>query len=330
MRSIWRTLDRRTSAAVAAACLAVGLFGVSYGASTIAAGFPVWMPIVAAVTVLAGGSELLFFGIVAAGGSPLAAVVAGLLLNARHLPYGLAAPDVFGHGWRRLLGIHVLNDESVAFATAPGARERKRAAYWACGIGVALCWPLGATLGAALGSLVPDTSALGLDAVFPVILLALLLPALRDRATLRPVLAGAGLAVAIAPFVPAGLPVLIALIGLVLASRPVKPSDSAAAQPESVGGVGHAEVDAAGATPQRVPEAGYAEADAPDATALAAPQALRSARHANVGARGVVSAVDDGCVAGIGAAGACVLPGGWVAADSDCCPAAAFSRGGAS
>lgn len=326
MRSIWRTLDRRTAAAVAAACLAVGLFGVSYGASTIAAGFPVWMPIVAAVTVLAGGSELLFFGIVAAGGSPLAAVVAGLLLNARHLPYGLAAPDVFGHGWRRLLGIHVLNDESVAFATAPGARERKRAAYWACGIGVALCWPLGATLGAALGSLVPDTSALGLDAVFPVILLTLLLPALRDRATLRPVLAGAGLAVAIAPFVPAGLPVLIALIGLVLASRPAKPSDSSAAQPESVGGVGHAEVDAAGATPQRVPEAGYAEADAPDATTLATAQAVRSARHANVGAGGAVSAVDDGCVAGVGAAGASV----WVAADSDCCPPAAFSRGGAS
>lgn len=231
MRSIWRTLDRRTVTAVAAACLAVGLFGVSYGASTIAAGFPVWMPIVMAVTVLAGGSELLFFGIVAAGGSPLAAVVAGLLLNARHLPYGLSAPEVFGRGWKRVLGIHVLNDESVAFATAPGDQERKRAAYWACGIGVALSWPLGATLGAALGSLVPDTSALGLDAVFPVILLALILPALRDRATLRPVLVGAALAVAAAPFVPAGLPVLIALLGLVFALRPPERTEAPAAQP---------------------------------------------------------------------------------------------------
>ncbi|MDO3649694.1 AzlC family ABC transporter permease [Nocardia mangyaensis] len=224
MRSIWRTLDKGTAAAVAAACCAVGLFGVSYGASTIAAGFPVWMPIVMAVTVLAGGSELLFFGIVAAGGSPLAAVVAGLLLNARHLPYGLSAPEVFGSGWRRALGIHVLNDESVAFAAAPGDQDRKRAAYWACGIGVALCWPLGAALGAALGSLVPDTSALGLDAVFPVILLALILPALRDRATLRPVLVGAALAVVVAPFVPAGLPVLIALGGLVFALRPPQPT----------------------------------------------------------------------------------------------------------
>lgn len=210
---------------MAAACFAVGLFGVSYGASTIAAGFPVWMPVVMAVTVLAGGSELLFFGIVAAGGSPLAAVVAGLLLNARHLPYGLSAPEVFGRGWRRAIGIHVLNDESVAFATAPGDHDRKRAAYWACGIGVALCWPVGAALGAALGALVPDTAALGLDAVFPVILLALILPALRDRTTLRPVLVGAGLAVAVAPFVPAGLPVLIALGALVLALHPPAPTE---------------------------------------------------------------------------------------------------------
>ncbi|MFD3509842.1 AzlC family ABC transporter permease [Nocardia sp. NPDC058666] len=229
MRSIWRTLDRGTAAAVAAACFAVGLFGVSYGASTIAAGFPMWMPIVMAVTVLAGGSELLFFGIVAAGGSPLAAMVAGLLLNARHLPYGLAAPEVFGQGWKRALGIHMLNDESAAFAAAPGNPERKRAAYWACGIGVALCWPLGATLGAALGSLVPDTSALGLDAVFPVILLALILPALRDRATLRPVLVGAAVAVVVAPFVPAGLPILIALCGLVFALRTPAPVTEAVA-----------------------------------------------------------------------------------------------------
>lgn len=220
MRSIWRTLDRRTLTAIAAACFAVGVFGVSYGASTIASGFPVWMPVVMAVTVLAGGSELLFFGIVAAGGSPMAAVAAGLLLNARHLPYGLSAPEVFGRGWRRALGIHVLNDESVAFAQAPGEPDRRRAAYWACGIGVALCWPLGAALGAVLGSLVPDTHALGLDAVFPVILLALILPALADRTTLRPVLIGAVIAVAVAPFVPAGVPILLALAGLLFARRP--------------------------------------------------------------------------------------------------------------
>ena len=46
--------------------------------------------------MLAGASEFLFIGIVAAGGNPIAAALAGLLVNARHLPYGLALPDITG------------------------------------------------------------------------------------------------------------------------------------------------------------------------------------------------------------------------------------------
>ena len=80
-------------------CGAVFLFGVSYGAVAVASGFPVWVPVGQSLLVLAGSSELLFVGIVAAGGSPIAAAVAGLLVNARHLPYGLALPDVLGTGW---------------------------------------------------------------------------------------------------------------------------------------------------------------------------------------------------------------------------------------
>ena len=50
---------------------------------------------------------------------PTTLVVAGLLVNSRHLPYGLALPPgVTGRGWRRLLGTHVMNDESVVFALA--------------------------------------------------------------------------------------------------------------------------------------------------------------------------------------------------------------------
>ncbi|BDT85685.1 branched-chain amino acid ABC transporter permease [Nocardia cyriacigeorgica] len=217
MRSIWRTLDRDTLSSIAATCVAVAMIGVSYGAAVVGSGFPMWMPVLLASTVLAGGSEFLFFGILAAGGGPLAAASAGLLVNARHLPYGLSMPDVFGTGIRRLLGVHLMVDESVAFALAPGDLARRRAAYWLGGIGIAVCWPLGALAGAGIGSIVPDTAAFGLDAVFPAVLLALILPALRDRATLRAAGAGAGLAVATTPFVPAGLPVLIALAGLIFA-----------------------------------------------------------------------------------------------------------------
>ena len=119
MRSIWRTLDRRGLADIGLTCLAVFFIGLSYGAIAVASGFPLWVPAALSVLVLAGASEFLFIGIVAAGGSPIAAALAGLLVNSRHLPYGLALPPgVTGRGWRRLLGTHVMNDESVVFALA--------------------------------------------------------------------------------------------------------------------------------------------------------------------------------------------------------------------
>ncbi|MFI9504954.1 AzlC family ABC transporter permease [Nocardia sp. NPDC052566] len=215
MRSIWRTLGRDTLTGIAAVCLAVGLIGVSYGATAVTSGFPMWLPIALSCVVLAAGSEFLFIGIVAAGGSPIAAVLAGLLVNARHLPYGLSVPEVVGTGWRRSVGIHLMNDESVAMALAEEDATRRRAAYWACGFGIGLAWPSGALIGALIGTFVPDTAALGLDAVFPAVLLALIVPALRNRTTLRAALLGAGAAVLSAPFVPAGMPVLIALVGLI-------------------------------------------------------------------------------------------------------------------
>lgn len=214
MRTIWRTLGRAQLRDIAVVCLAVGAIGISYGASSVAAGLPAWLPIALSVLVVAGSSELLFVGIVAAGGNPLTAVLAGLLVNARHLPYGLGLPDVVGHGWRRLLGTHVMNDESVVFALAHKDLDRSRAAYRACGLGVLLCWPLGAVLGVLLGTVVHDTDTFGLDAMFPAVLLALVLPALRERDKRLAALTGTAIALAAVPLLPAGLPELLALAGL--------------------------------------------------------------------------------------------------------------------
>lgn len=216
-RSVVSLLGRELLRDIALVCLAVGLIGMSYGAIAVGSGLPFWVPMLLSVTVLAGASELLFTGIVAAGGNPLAAAAAGLLVNARHMPYGLAVNDVTGRGWRRLMGSHVMNDESVSFALAQSDPARKRAAYWTCGIGVLLCWPAGAALGALLGSVAGDTDKLGLDATFPTVLLSLVLPGLRERSTARAALVGAVVALATTPWLPAGLPMLLALSGLLFA-----------------------------------------------------------------------------------------------------------------
>jgi len=241
---------------IAVTCLAVLFIGLSYGATAVASGFPLWVPAAQSVLVLAGASEFLFIGIVAAGGNPIAAALAGLLVNARHLPYGLALPDitgpditgpeVTGRGWRRLVGTHVMNDESVVFALAQDDLPGKRAAYWACGLGVLICWPGGAVLGALIGSAVHDTGAFGLDAMFPAVILALIIPDLRERMTLRAALAGAAIALAAAPFLPAGLPVLLALAAILplLRQRPSGVTAEAGATAEADGKSGEQSVGA--------------------------------------------------------------------------------------
>ena len=229
--SIYRTLSRGTLRDIALACLAVWFIGLSYGAIAVASGFPLWVPAAQSVLVLAGASEFLFIGIVAAGGNPLAAAAAGLLVNARHLPYGLALPDMTGpdmtgpgrpvkRSMKRLLGSHVMNDESVMFALAQEDLPRKRAAYWACGLGVLLCWPAGAVLGALIGSVIADTGAFGLDAMFPAVILALIVPALRERQLRRAALIGAVIALATTPFLPPGLPELLALFAIAVKRKP--------------------------------------------------------------------------------------------------------------
>lgn len=209
--STYRTLPGGVLRDIAFTCLAVWFIGLSYGAIAVASGFPLWVPAAQSVLVLAGASEFLFIGIIAAGGNPIAAALAGLLVNARHMPYSLALPDVTGRGWRRILGTHIMNDESVVFALAQDGVARKRAAYWACGLGVLICWPSGAILGALIGSLVRGTNAFGLDTMFPAVILALIVPALRDRVMLRGAVVGAAIALGTSPFLPAGLPLLLAL-----------------------------------------------------------------------------------------------------------------------
>lgn len=221
MRSFWRTPDRDTLRDIALVCLADAIVGASFGAITVSGGLHRWVPITMSVLVFAGGAQFAAAGVVLAGGSPAAAVLAGLVLNARLLAYGFAVADVAGdRWWTRLPGAHLIVDESVAFALRQQGRQRRRAAFWTCGLALFGCWNTAVALGALAGAVMRNTGTFGLDAVFPTVLLALVLPSLADRGTRHAALLGAVIAVTATPFLPAGLPVLLALAGLVLAARP--------------------------------------------------------------------------------------------------------------
>ncbi|MEU3610790.1 AzlC family ABC transporter permease [Streptomyces sp. NPDC006872] len=196
--------------------VASGVVGLSFGAISVAGGLPVWAPVVMSLVVYAGSAQFSAVGILIAGGGPLAAAATGLLLNTRNAAFSLAVADLLGPGRAtRLLGAHLVTDETVAFALAQPDPARRRAAFWISGLGLFAVWNTGVLVGALAGSTLGDTAVYGLDAAFPAVLVALVLPALRKDASLRrPAALGAVLALAATPFVPAGAPVLLALAGL--------------------------------------------------------------------------------------------------------------------
>lgn len=240
IRSIWRTPEKDLADLlrdIALVCVADALVGVSFGAIAVGLGLPLWLPMLMSVVVFAGAAQFLFIGIVGAGGNPVAALAAGLLVNVRHVPFGFAVGDVLtGTGWlRRIAGSHVMVDETVAFTLAQRTPARRRTAYWLCGAGLFTAWNLGVVAGAFGGRAVGDTDAFGLDAAFPAVLLALLLPSLDRAGNRRAALAGVAVALVTTPFLPAGLPVLLALAG-VAAGLPydAKPAPAAAEEKPAV------------------------------------------------------------------------------------------------
>ena len=92
-----------------------------------------------------------------------------------------------------------------------------------------VCWNIGVLVGTIGGAVISDTDALGLDAAFPAVLLALVLPSLRTAPIRRAAAAGAVVAIAATPFLPAGLPVLLALVGVAFGLR-----SGRAAEPERI------------------------------------------------------------------------------------------------
>jgi 4-azaleucine resistance transporter AzlC len=218
MRSLWRTVGPELFRDIVVVCAADLVVGASFGAIAVSGGQAVWVPVAMSLLVFAGGAQFAALGIVLAGGNPFAAAIAGLVLNARHLPFGFAVADALGARLGiKLAGAHVMIDESVAFAVAQRNPARRRAAYWTCGLLLFVCWNACVVAGAMAGRLIGDPATFGLDAASPVVLLALVLPSLADRGTLRAAVIGGVIALATTPVLPAGLPVALALLGLLAA-----------------------------------------------------------------------------------------------------------------
>lgn len=200
--------------------VATGAYGISFGVLAVAGGLSPAQACAMSLLVFTGGSQFAAVGVIAAGGAAAAAIVNALLLAVRNLAYGLSLSSLLrGSLARRALGAHLVIDETTAMARAQDDPDTARGAFWMTGVCVFTGWNLGTLAGALVGSGLGDPGRYGLDAMFPAAFLALLAPQLRQPGAPAAALAGALIAVVAVPLTPAGVPVLAASAGVLVALR---------------------------------------------------------------------------------------------------------------
>src|SRR5205085_4712451 len=190
--------------------IAVFPFGVSFGLLARSVGMGGVAPIVMSATTFAGSAQFAAASILDAGGTAAAAILAAVLLNVRYAPISISVGSLFGGaGPKRLVQSQLIVDESWALASRGGDRFDRNVLLGA-GLLLYPTWVAGTALGVLGAGVLGNPSRLGLDAAFPALFLALLLPQLRGRRALTAAVAAAAIALALVPVVPAGIPIVAA------------------------------------------------------------------------------------------------------------------------
>ncbi|MFC1419901.1 AzlC family ABC transporter permease [Streptacidiphilus cavernicola] len=196
--------------------LAVGASGLAFGIAGATAHLTLWQTCALSLLVFTGASQFALVGALAAGAAPLAAVAGALFLGVRNCLYGLRlGPRLRLPRRLRPFAAQIVIDETTAVTLVQPDQRSARIGFGVTGGSLYLVWNL-STLGGALGAgALGDPSRYGLDAAGPAVFLALLWPRLREGGEERSVaLLGALLALAAVPLLPAGVPVLLAVLAV--------------------------------------------------------------------------------------------------------------------
>jgi predicted branched-subunit amino acid permease len=219
-------LDRPVVRDSLAVGVATGLYGVSFGAVSVASGLSATQTCVLSLLVFTGASQFALVGVLASGGGAPSAAATAVLLGSRNTLYGLRLATRLGvRGRRRALAAHLVIDESTAMATAQDGDADGRIGFWVTGVAVFVLWNAMTLVGALAGNALGDPRTYGLDAAVGAAFLGLLWPRLAERGMVPVALAAAALAVVLVPLAPAGLPVLaVGVVALALGvGAPLRP-----------------------------------------------------------------------------------------------------------
>lgn len=197
-----------------AALIGIAALAIVTGTTAIEVGFSEVQAIAMSVIVFAGASQLTVIDLLENGRPVLVVVVTAILINIRFLVFGASIAPYFARettGWRWLIA-YLLVDVPYALSMAAFDERNeveRRSYYLGAAIPVWVVWVCGTAVGVMLGSIVP--TELRLEAVIPLIFIAILVSVVEDVASL--VAAGVGgIAVVLAGGLPFESGLIVAIV----------------------------------------------------------------------------------------------------------------------
>lgn len=191
--------------------IAVGVYGVSFGALAVTSGLTVWQTCALSALMFTGGSQFAFIGVIGGGGTGAAAWAAATLLGVRNGVYGMQLKALIRPPAKLIpLMAQLTIDESTATATAQESHDERVRGFWTAGIGVFVMWNAFTLIGALAGNALGDPAMWGLDGAAVAAFLGLLWPRLHGRDPVALAVVAALATIIALPLVPPGIPVLIA------------------------------------------------------------------------------------------------------------------------
>lgn len=194
------------------------LFGLSFGVLADAAGMGMVAATVMSATTFAGSAQFAVATILDGGGTALAAILAAIFLNARYIAIGVTVASIVpGSRLARFVEAQLIVDESWALSGRSGRFEWQILA--GAGLLLYVLWVGATALGSLAGGVLDDPDALGFDAAFAVLFLALAAPYLRSRRALEAAALAAAITLVLLPVAPAGVPIVAASAACLLGLR---------------------------------------------------------------------------------------------------------------
>ena len=189
--------------------LATGIYGISFGALSVTAGFDIWQTIALSTLMFSGGSQ---FAFVAVGLTDLTtAITSSWLVGIRNGFYALSLAPVIGpRGLYRILAAQLTIDESTAVSMSREELSEKKQGFWLTGLSVFVFWNSATILGAFLGSQIGDPKTFGLDAAAAAALFALVWPRIQKSVGALIAATAIGCSLLFSLVLPSGPPVLLA------------------------------------------------------------------------------------------------------------------------